>query len=123
MSRGAAHHAARPERVGIVAYTNVAPLNWGLEPWPSNGGMAEFVRDVPTVLNAALDTGEIDLTLVSSIEFIRNRHRYKALADETPGVWFVGRLATYKYYNMDQVVAQALTTYAKLVPKKVPAGV
>jgi len=29
-------------------------------------------------------------------------------------VHFVGRLATYKYYNMDQVVAQALTLYAKL---------
>jgi UDP-galactopyranose mutase len=33
----------------------------------------------------------------------------QALADETPGVHFVGRLATYRYYNMDQVVAQALT--------------
>jgi UDP-galactopyranose mutase len=44
--------------------------------------------------------------------------QYKALADETPGVHFVGRLATYKYYNMDQVVAQALTTYAKIVGTK-----
>ena len=35
--------------------------------------------------------------------------KYKKLADETPNVHFVGRLATYKYYNMDQVVAQALT--------------
>jgi UDP-galactopyranose mutase len=40
--------------------------------------------------------------------------QYQALADATPGVHFVGRLATYKYYNMDQVVAQALTLYAKL---------
>ncbi len=40
--------------------------------------------------------------------------KYKALADEAEGVYFVGRLATYKYYNMDQVVAQALTTYAKI---------
>jgi UDP-galactopyranose mutase len=40
--------------------------------------------------------------------------KYKALADSTPGVHFVGRLATYKYYNMDQIVAQALTTYAKM---------
>jgi len=40
--------------------------------------------------------------------------RYKALADSTPGVYFVGRLATYKYYNMDQVAAQALSTYAKI---------
>ncbi len=40
--------------------------------------------------------------------------KYKAIADATPNVHFVGRLATYKYYNMDQVVAQALATYAKL---------
>jgi UDP-galactopyranose mutase len=36
------------------------------------------------------------------------------LADKAEGVHFVGRLATYKYYNMDQVVAQALTTYKKI---------
>jgi UDP-galactopyranose mutase len=40
--------------------------------------------------------------------------KYKALADETPGVHFVGRLATYQYYNMDQVTAQALTLFNKL---------
>ena len=40
--------------------------------------------------------------------------KYKALADATPDVHFVGRLATYKYYNMDQIVAQALTVYSKL---------
>lgn len=43
--------------------------------------------------------------------------KYKALADETPDVHFVGRLATYKYYNMDQVVAQALSTYSKLTQR------
>ncbi len=41
--------------------------------------------------------------------------RYQALADATPGVTFVGRLATYRYYNMDQVVGQALATYQRLV--------
>ena len=40
--------------------------------------------------------------------------QYHDLAAVTPGVQFVGRLGTYKYYNMDQVVAQALTTYAKI---------
>jgi UDP-galactopyranose mutase len=39
---------------------------------------------------------------------------YKALADAKPGVHFVGRLATYKYYNMDQIVGQALTVYSKM---------
>ncbi len=40
--------------------------------------------------------------------------RYEALAAQTKGVHFAGRLATYKYYNMDQVVAQALTLCAKI---------
>jgi UDP-galactopyranose mutase len=41
--------------------------------------------------------------------------KYQELADATAGVHFLGRLGTYKYYNMDQVVAQALTLSAKLV--------
>jgi len=40
--------------------------------------------------------------------------RYQALAKETPGVYFAGRLATYRYYNMDQVVAQALTLFKQI---------
>jgi UDP-galactopyranose mutase len=46
--------------------------------------------------------------------------RYQELADATTGVHFVGRLGTYKYYNMDQVVAQALTLYSKIagVPRR-----
>jgi UDP-galactopyranose mutase len=43
--------------------------------------------------------------------------RYKALADALPRVHFAGRLATYKYYNMDQVVAQALSLFSKLQEK------
>jgi len=41
--------------------------------------------------------------------------RYQALAESTRGVHFVGRLATYKYYNMDQVVAQSLALCARLM--------
>lgn len=41
--------------------------------------------------------------------------RYEAMADARPDVIFVGRLATYRYYNMDQVVAQALATYRRAV--------
>jgi UDP-galactopyranose mutase len=40
--------------------------------------------------------------------------KYEALADATPGVTFVGRLATYRYYNMDQIVGQALATFRRL---------
>jgi UDP-galactopyranose mutase len=40
--------------------------------------------------------------------------QYKALADALPNVHFVGRLGTYKYYNMDQVIAQALALFEKI---------
>jgi UDP-galactopyranose mutase len=40
--------------------------------------------------------------------------KYEALADATPDVWFVGRLATYRYYNMDQIVGQALATFQRI---------
>jgi UDP-galactopyranose mutase len=40
--------------------------------------------------------------------------KYEALAIGEKDVTFVGRLATYRYYNMDQVVGQALTTFRKL---------
>ena len=44
--------------------------------------------------------------------------RYEALADKTEGVTFVGRLATYRYYNMDQIVGQALATFRRIDDKR-----
>jgi len=41
--------------------------------------------------------------------------KYQQLADSMTNTFFVGRLATYKYYNMDQVVAQALTCFKKIM--------
>ena len=44
--------------------------------------------------------------------------KYEALADEAEGVTFVGRLATYRYYNMDQIVGQALATFRRMDEKR-----
>jgi UDP-galactopyranose mutase len=62
--------------------------------FPTNSGDPYY--PVPTRENAALYA------------------KYAALAAATTGVHFVGRLGTYRYYNMDQVVAQALTLYKQL---------
>ena len=48
--------------------------------------------------------------------------KYEALADVTDGVTFVGRLATYRYYNMDQIVGQALATFRRMDDKRRKAG-
>ena len=44
--------------------------------------------------------------------------RYEKLASNEGNVTFVGRLAEYRYYNMDQVVAAALTAAQRLLGKK-----
>lgn len=40
--------------------------------------------------------------------------RYERLARAQADVWFVGRLATYRYYNMDQIVGQALAAFRRI---------
>jgi UDP-galactopyranose mutase len=40
--------------------------------------------------------------------------KYEELADTRKDVYFVGRLATYQYYNMDQIVGQALATFRRI---------
>jgi UDP-galactopyranose mutase len=44
--------------------------------------------------------------------------RYQKLADALPQVRFVGRLATYRYYNMDQVVGQSLAVFDQIAGRK-----
>jgi UDP-galactopyranose mutase len=85
------------------AYTRVTEFKYlsGQE-HPKTTRVYEYPTDVgdpyypvPTAANAALYA------------------QYEALARKSDAR-FLGRLGTYKYYNMDQVVAQALTLYAKL---------
>lgn len=40
--------------------------------------------------------------------------QYEDLAERTHGITFTGRLGTYRYYNMDQVVAQSLMLFGKI---------
>ena len=49
--------------------------------------------------------------------------RYEALAEREENVSFVGRMATYRYYNMDQVVGMALAEFERLREKEAAAGV
>jgi UDP-galactopyranose mutase len=44
--------------------------------------------------------------------------RYQIRSLELKNVYFTGRLASYKYYNMDQVVAQSLSLYKQITGAK-----
>ncbi len=47
--------------------------------------------------------------------------RYRDLAERTDRVHFCGRLGSYRYLNMDQVVAQAFTTFRQIAEVDMPA--
>jgi UDP-galactopyranose mutase len=50
--------------------------------------------------------------------------RYLALAETSaPHVTFIGRLADYKYYNMDQAVSRALLAFRELAATEPSAAV
>jgi UDP-galactopyranose mutase len=44
--------------------------------------------------------------------------KYQSLANTMTNTYFTGRLATYRYYNMDQVVAQSLSLFEKITQAK-----
>jgi UDP-galactopyranose mutase len=49
--------------------------------------------------------------------------RYRDAAERAQNVFFSGRLGTYQYYNMDQVVAQSLSLFARLTGGRWASGV
>ncbi|MBR2656860.1 MAG: UDP-galactopyranose mutase [Loktanella sp.] len=48
--------------------------------------------------------------------------KYRAAAEKLDDVWFVGRLGAYQYLNMDQVVGQALATFARINATRTPTS-
>ena len=46
--------------------------------------------------------------------------KYRELADDTPNTFFAGRLATYRYLDMHQVVGQALAVFQDIM--ETPVG-
>jgi chorismate dehydratase len=69
-----------PYRLGIIKYTNVAPLLHSLE-HELTGQEIDWVRGVPTEINTALLEGRVDLANISAFEFIQNAHLLRALPD------------------------------------------
>ena len=50
------------------------------------------------------------LTVKSQAQYLK----YRAMADKVPNLFCCGRLANFKYYNMDQALAQALAVAKRL---------
>lgn len=56
--------------------------------------------------------GEIPYYAIINPENMALYARYKELADNYPGLTLLGRLAEYRYYNMDAITLRAIETFA-----------
>lgn len=69
-----------PIRIGYIEYVNTFPFFNGLEQ-ELGAGRAEFVRGSPARINALMRRGEIDIGLVSSLEYALCRENYYVLSE------------------------------------------
>lgn len=67
-------------RLGIIGYTNAAPLLHHLEQ-ELQALDTQWLRGVPTEINTALLSGEVDIANISAFEFIENAATLRALPD------------------------------------------
>jgi chorismate dehydratase len=77
-----AHHAPRtaPLRLGRIAYVNCYPVYGAIDRGIVPVG-AELVTGTPSELNELLAAGELDVSVVSAVEYARNAASYHLLPD------------------------------------------
>jgi len=56
-----------------------------------------------------------NLIIQSPMRKIKLYETYKELSDKEKDVYFVGRLANYKYFNMDQAISNALQFFNDII--------
>src|SRR5262249_62346035 len=76
--------ALRRPRVGHIQFLNCLPIYWGLV--QSNALLdVELVKDTPDRLNDALVAGDLDISAISLVEYLRNADRLLVLPDLAVG--------------------------------------
>jgi len=56
-----------------------------------------------------------NLIIQSPMRKIKLYETYKELSDKEKDVYFVGRLANYKYFNMDEAISNALQFFNDII--------
>ncbi|MFO1143720.1 MAG: UDP-galactopyranose mutase [Amaricoccus sp.] len=116
------HGVRRFQEVGVVNYPDVAV------PWTRITEYKHLTGQVHPQTTISYEFARAEGDPFYPIPRAENRalyRRYDALARSLPGVIFTGRLGSYQYFNMDQVVAQGLATYRRLgaaIPSAVTAA-
>ncbi|MBR6229258.1 MAG: UDP-galactopyranose mutase [Eubacterium sp.] len=108
--------ADRFQSHGVVNYTvseeftRITEFKYLTDEWDREG--TTIVREYPFAYSGA--AGEIPYYAINNSENDALYDRYRELA-ERAGLILVGRLAEYKYYNIDAIVDRALEVAARII--------
>ncbi len=83
-------------RLGLVKHLNAHPLDYGFR----EDGVHDLIEDTPARLYAMLAEGELDAALISSVECLRNEHRFGYC--DTVGVCCHGALRSILYFEANE---------------------
>lgn len=71
-------------------------------------GSTTILKEYPMQYDPMAEKGNIPYYVISSPENLSRYQQYANLAQTFPNLFLCGRLAEYKYYNMDAAILQAL---------------
>lgn len=103
-----------------VRHTRCAEYKW--LPWEHKTPNAEGLTHTSLFYELPSSTGEPYYPIPNERN-VQLFQKYQVLSDEEQkknNVWFVGRLANYKYFNMDQTTANALKIFDSMYPEHAP---
>ncbi len=81
-------------------------------------GVTTILREYPMSYDPMAAQGNTPYYVISDPENLALYQRYVKLAEKFPNLFLCGRLAEYKYYNMDGAILQALRLSDSLLERK-----
>ncbi|NIA12426.1 MAG: hypothetical protein GWP10_22605 [Nitrospiraceae bacterium] len=109
-------------KVGKIEYLNTIPVYYGIVSGLVPKGNVEFYEGVPSELNELIRDGKLDISVVSSYEYLLNRDKYLLLPDlsisafkKVFSVLFLSRLPIHQLHRKDVWLTRASMTSRALV--------
>ena len=109
-------------KVGKIEYLNTVPVYYGFIKGIVDSRGVEFVEDVPSELNRLLNEGFLDLSVVSSYEYIQNSSKYLLLPDlsisaerKVVSVLFLSTVPIHQLHRKDVWITRSSMTSRELL--------
>ena len=109
-------------KVGKIEYLNTVPVYYGFLSKKVSPEGVEFVEDVPSELNRMIRDRELDVSVVSSYEYLKNSENYLLLPDvsisaecKVASVLFLSAVPVHQLHEKDVWITKSSMTSRELL--------